>query len=273
MIRGVDARAGFEATPDMLSITGCTLEQFADLMQGLGYAAERGERPKPQRAAALPADGTAAVAASPDPVPAGELPTDTTTALETAPASGPDNADQPENVAAESVPVTAAEQEAAPAAPDASHATLTSEPAAPDGETTTEESGQAAETEVFYTFRLQPRRQSRPPRRDGNAGNRGRRNAPSQSDTASGREAQTTPETQGKRDGDGTPKPKSGARPPRHDKPGRKAGPRQDGKPGRGPRPPRDDNPRVFSAAPKDDKRQADPDNPFAVLKQLKDRM
>ncbi|WP_308917002.1 helicase-related protein [Jannaschia sp. LMIT008] len=46
MIRGQDTRSGFEATPDMLSITGMTLEQFAELMGGLGYAAERGERPK-----------------------------------------------------------------------------------------------------------------------------------------------------------------------------------------------------------------------------------
>jgi ATP-dependent RNA helicase SUPV3L1/SUV3 len=30
----------------MLSITGMTLEQFADLMEGLGYKAERGERAK-----------------------------------------------------------------------------------------------------------------------------------------------------------------------------------------------------------------------------------
>ncbi len=46
MIRSQDSRAGFEATPDMLSITGMTLEQFADLMQGLGYGAEKGEREK-----------------------------------------------------------------------------------------------------------------------------------------------------------------------------------------------------------------------------------
>ena len=39
-----DSRAGFEAKADMLSITGMTLDQFADLMQGLGYAAEKGER-------------------------------------------------------------------------------------------------------------------------------------------------------------------------------------------------------------------------------------
>ncbi|MFP1643140.1 helicase-related protein [Pontitalea aquivivens] len=46
LLRGQDSRAGFEATPDMLSITGMTLEQFADLMGGLGYKAERGERAK-----------------------------------------------------------------------------------------------------------------------------------------------------------------------------------------------------------------------------------
>ena len=46
MIRPLDARAGFEAAADMLSITGLTLEQFAELMTGLGYRGERGERPK-----------------------------------------------------------------------------------------------------------------------------------------------------------------------------------------------------------------------------------
>ncbi len=47
MLRDQDSRAGFEASADMLSITGLTLEQFADLLQGLGYAAERHEREKP----------------------------------------------------------------------------------------------------------------------------------------------------------------------------------------------------------------------------------
>jgi ATP-dependent RNA helicase SUPV3L1/SUV3 len=46
MLRGEDSRGGFEAKADMLSISGTTLEQFADLMQGLGYKAEAGERPK-----------------------------------------------------------------------------------------------------------------------------------------------------------------------------------------------------------------------------------
>ena len=46
MLRVLDSRGGFEANPDMLSITGMTLEQFADLMKGLGYSADRGEREK-----------------------------------------------------------------------------------------------------------------------------------------------------------------------------------------------------------------------------------
>ena len=46
LIRAQDARAGFEATPDMLSITGMTQEQFSDLMDGLGYRVERAEREK-----------------------------------------------------------------------------------------------------------------------------------------------------------------------------------------------------------------------------------
>ncbi len=66
LLRAEDSRGGFEATPDMLSITGMTLEQFANLMEGLGYKAERGEREKPARVdEVVPgADGTAA-----DPVP------------------------------------------------------------------------------------------------------------------------------------------------------------------------------------------------------------
>ncbi len=46
MLRVEDSRGGFEANPDLLSITGMTLEQFADLMQGLGYKFEKAEREK-----------------------------------------------------------------------------------------------------------------------------------------------------------------------------------------------------------------------------------
>ncbi|MYI67993.1 MAG: hypothetical protein F4103_04270 [Boseongicola sp. SB0673_bin_14] len=50
MLRTEDSRGGFEATPDMLSITGTTLAQFANLMEGLGYRAQRGEREKVREA-------------------------------------------------------------------------------------------------------------------------------------------------------------------------------------------------------------------------------
>ena len=46
ILRARDSRAGFEASGDMLSITGMTLDQFAGLMAGLGYKGEKGERPK-----------------------------------------------------------------------------------------------------------------------------------------------------------------------------------------------------------------------------------
>ena len=57
LLRAKDSRAGFEANPDMLSITGMTLDQFADLMQGLGYKAERGEREKVRAPASDSAPG------------------------------------------------------------------------------------------------------------------------------------------------------------------------------------------------------------------------
>ena len=54
LLRTEDSRGGFEANPDMLSITGMTLEQFSDLMAGLGYKAVKGEREKVRPVAAAP---------------------------------------------------------------------------------------------------------------------------------------------------------------------------------------------------------------------------
>ncbi|RED11095.1 helicase-related protein [Pontivivens insulae] len=54
MIRDKDTRGGFEANADMLSITGLTLDQFANLMEGLGYKAEKGEREKVKAVAPVP---------------------------------------------------------------------------------------------------------------------------------------------------------------------------------------------------------------------------
>ena len=87
MLRTQDTRGGFEATADMLSITGMTLEQFADLMQGLGYRAEKAERIKVKAPAATPvASGPAsdaevsgdgmpeAVETAPEDAPTAEIP-------------------------------------------------------------------------------------------------------------------------------------------------------------------------------------------------------
>ncbi|MCF2904515.1 disulfide oxidoreductase [Octadecabacter sp. CECT 8868] len=67
MLRDQNTRAGFEATADMLSITGMTLEQFANLMEGLGYKAEKGEREKVKAVVDAPADDVPA-----NPIPEGE---------------------------------------------------------------------------------------------------------------------------------------------------------------------------------------------------------
>lgn len=66
MLRDQDTRGGFEATADMLSITGMTLEQFADLMQGLGYKAEKGEREKLKAAKPEAETSTDATEAKPE---------------------------------------------------------------------------------------------------------------------------------------------------------------------------------------------------------------
>ena len=55
LLRAKDSRVGFEATPDMLSITGMTLDQFVDLMAGLGYKGEKGERAKVKAAVVVAA--------------------------------------------------------------------------------------------------------------------------------------------------------------------------------------------------------------------------
>jgi len=66
MLRDKDSRGGFEANADMLSITGMTLEQFADLMQGLGYKSEKGEREKVKPVAAATEDAPAQEAPAED---------------------------------------------------------------------------------------------------------------------------------------------------------------------------------------------------------------
>jgi ATP-dependent RNA helicase SUPV3L1/SUV3 len=80
LLRTRDSRAGFEAVPEMLSITGMTLEQFADLMGGLGYKAERGEREKVKAEPVAPPAPEGEGAANP--IPEGEAAIQTVTETE-----------------------------------------------------------------------------------------------------------------------------------------------------------------------------------------------
>ncbi|QHQ35583.1 helicase-related protein [Algicella marina] len=167
MIRSMDTRQGFEATADMLSITGLTLEQFADLMTGMGYSAEKSEREK-QRPTPEP---KAAEAETP-----AEEPT-------------PGDASQPETseaaAATEESLNGATENGATPAEADEPAKDATAEPAAQEtvpaeaesatAEVPASEGDQAPEMETFFTFRWAPRRrpagggakkQGRPPRQD-----------------------------------------------------------------------------------------------------------
>ena len=129
MLRNENTRAGFEAKADMLSITGMTLDQFADLMQGLGYAAEKGERVK--------------VKAAQDPK---ELP-------EPAPQEAP----------VETPVETPAQPDEIPAEPPAEV------PADAPADAPAEVPTEAPEMEVFYTFTWgarAPRNQGRRPQGD-----------------------------------------------------------------------------------------------------------
>ena len=131
MLRSQNSRAGFEATADMLSITGMTLEQFADLMQGLGYRAEKGERIKERPVAVEEpevATGDAAVAQTPADEAAEAEATVPESAESAAEAPTEPEAEAPAEVEAETTAADAAEE----AVPDAADA----EP----------------ETEVFFTF-------------------------------------------------------------------------------------------------------------------------
>ena len=193
LLRPLDGRAGFEANGDMLSITGLTLEQFADIMGGLGYRGERGERAriKPGDMAFALEDGTAVTLSAVAPAePAGDA-------------------------AAEPPP------------------------------------------EVFYTFRMLPRGRRQ---QGGGEGGQGRRQRQGQGQDRSGGEG---------REGGQNRKPKEGGR-QRFDKKfgdggGKRGGPKGGGKNDGQQR-------RDFKASPPRHEKKADPDSPFAILQQLKDR-
>jgi ATP-dependent RNA helicase SUPV3L1/SUV3 len=275
LLRAKDSRAGFEATPDMLSITGMTLEQFAGLMEGLGYRGVRAERAKVKAEAAVPA------AVEGDPAAATGEP------------------------AAEGVVEAVAEPEPEPAAVAEAGA---SEDAAPVADSPAADAA-PPEMEVFYTFTWAPRARAhaernanRAPRPAGGEGQADRPRNPrpprhGQRPQAERRETPAadpaSPVPEGEARADARPDTPRGDR-PRHKHGGKpqgertegKHGDRQGGKPPRegqgdrgdrkgGPKPAhlRDDRPKTYEARPPRAEKPIDPDNPFAVLAALKGRV
>ncbi len=285
MMRTLDARKGFEATADMLSITGLSLEQFADLMDGLGYRAEKGERakvkavkaeaepaqtPAPEAAVEAVAGATEAAAEeaapeTPAPVDVAIDPDTPAAALADAPAASVEATS--DTAAIEAVEAGATDVDQAPERPEgAATVVADAEPLALKTDDTAPVEAEEApadqapvETETFYTFRILPR--GRRQRAD-QGGERPQRNANRrpQGQNAGGEQGERP-----KREG-GKP---SGRRPDGDSRPNR-GGPK--GKPRnakQGDRPQQQQ--RNFSAAPKRPEKPMDPDSPFAVLQKLKD--
>jgi ATP-dependent RNA helicase SUPV3L1/SUV3 len=287
MLRTRDTRAGFEATPEMLSITGLTLEQFADLMQGLGYAAERGERVKTRPAA--PVEMTAEeIAARAVAAAAGAriIASDDAEATPQGPETAPSDTDGAAQSSGES-PEASAGQAPAEDAPDSQPAT---EPAAkpaatPDAEAPVESStpepeaptnaptdapaapvAGEAEMEVFYTFRWAPRARSAP--------RHGRRGKPAAEGESQGSQKADRRVRDGKPARGGGKPGETGDSAPQAKGERRKDRPRKGDKHGPDARKEkRKDTPRSYSAAPDRRKERIDPDNPFAAaLMGLRDK-
>jgi len=249
LIRPMDVRGGFEATPDMLSITGCTLEQIAELLKSLGFDGERGERPKPVRV--VPKADVEADAADANTPMAPETQAEEASVQSpedeaaSDPAIGDGEAVSEAETASDAEEEETANQAPAPA-PDQSlgetEADLPETPAPKDdaiaeadgaldataGQTTAGETGEA-EVEVFYTFKLRVRQRPAGGGRRSHGG------------------------------GDRTGK-----------KPGGKDGPK--GKGGKGQDRPGRDKAASKPYKPKRPEKVADPLSPFAILQQLKDK-
>ncbi len=246
MLRAEDSRAGFEAKADMLSITGMTLEQFADLMQGLGYHAEKGERVK-AKPVDRPATGAAETAEAGAPEVGAETPVMDTAQAPEVPGVVPEPEPEPAPPA-DAVPPAAeiADQGTAPVAETPAEPEAAEAPELPEtgdaGEVpvgTAPDAGASpaeAEMEIFYTFTWAR------PRRD-HGGARGRTGRTAKPEAGSG----AAPKGKGRPRG----KPRGGAE-------------ARDGDKTRAAK--------SFSARPPKPEKKIDPDNPFAAaLMGLKD--
>ncbi|MGY3437331.1 MULTISPECIES: helicase-related protein [unclassified Marinovum] len=249
MLRAEDTRGGFEAKADMLSITGMTLEQFSDLMQGLGYRAEKGERAKVKAADTVVAEAAGTDAPAEDtPVMDAAQPAPDLGQSEAplAPTETPDIPEATDAVAGiEASDSTDVAAVAAAADVEADPVPVVDEAAGelvPGEVADAEKAG--PETEVFYTFTW-GRQQ-----RQGGGKPRGERTARSGGGNAGGGAGARSGGA-----GDGAGK-------------GKGRGPK--GGKGKGPR--RDSGPKTFESRPQK-KDRIDPDNPFAAaLMGLKDK-
>ena len=226
MLRAEDSRGGFEAKADMLSITGMTLEQFADLMQGLGYRAEKGERVKVKAAPEAPKEASKADAPE--------------AATEIAEAKPEDSAAIVEPAEAPAATEVAAEEKAEAPVEETPEAATDTPAETP------------AEMEVFYTFAWGGRARQ-------GGGNRGQRRGQG-GQQGQGGEGATGQDGQDRRGGKPRGQGRSGERA------GGKPGGRPGGKPGgkKGGRPQQQGS-KTYSARPPKKEKQIDPDNPFAA--------
>jgi ATP-dependent RNA helicase SUPV3L1/SUV3 len=235
LLRAQDSRGGFEANADMLSITGMTLEQFADLMQGLGYRGEKGERNKVRRA-----DEVVAETSEPSGVPGEDEPVfdaareeQATPAATVDPAATPPAADVVTgSEAIDDEGFAPVNEDPAPVEVDDQIAETPEEEILPG--TAPDEALAGPETEVFYTFTWAGNRNNRGPRREG-GGNRER--------DGGGRDGQKNARGKG-----GAPRGKGG--------PG--------GKKGKGGKPQGDKGAKTYESRPRKEQK-IDPDNPFAA--------
>jgi ATP-dependent RNA helicase SUPV3L1/SUV3 len=311
-IRSEDSRAGFEAKADMLSITGMTLDQFADLMTGLGYAAEKGERVK-VKAAEKPREATAEEihaaaekraaeeaarlmagveagaapesAAGPAPVSAEEIPQGAQAGTATGtPASeeavGVVDVSSDTSSADAAEPQAEADDRATPdlPAPDPAASEAPVEDAqARDTPTSRMPAAEPPEMESFYSFTWRPKPRERGPRPHHRHGQ------PAAAAAAGDGKPDNRSDSKPERTARGE-RSREGQR-PRGEGQGSR-GPRKDGesRPDRGDRKsegrfkgdkkgkPEADRSRSFEARPPRREKPIDPDNPFAILASLKDK-
>jgi ATP-dependent RNA helicase SUPV3L1/SUV3 len=234
ILRTKDSRAGFEAAPDMLSITGMTLDQFSDLMGGLGYKGERGEREKSK---------TPPVAA---PAVAMEV-------------NAEDIAKAQEAEVEAALAELAAGMEGAETTPEMEvFFTFTWAPKPRQPRNDRSQGGQRRGPAREATAADAPQRTDRPKREDQPRGDRPKGDRP-KGDRPKGDKPQTDRPRSDQPRPDRGPRPDKGDRPPREKFAGKGGDKRHEG-------------PKTFEARPQREKK-ADPDSPFAVLAALKGKV